>query len=108
MGTNWFMPAFVKSRFGESGMRLDEGTMVCCFDLKKSRYDWRICDDVIMAIMVGRGVLTAPRAMRAVPDIRGPLRTARPTAKSEPWNLWNELRQCEWKFSLECQMSNHD
>ena len=23
-------------------MRLDEGTMVCCFDLKKSRNDWRI------------------------------------------------------------------
>jgi hypothetical protein len=30
-------------------MRLDEGTMVCCFDLKKSRNDWRTCDDVIMA-----------------------------------------------------------
>src|SRR5438874_477744 len=42
MGTNWFMPAFVKRRFGESGSRLDEGTMVCCFDLKKSRNDWRI------------------------------------------------------------------
>src|SRR5579872_5706375 len=42
MGTNWFMPAFVKSRFGESGIRLDDGTMVCCFDLKKSRNDWRI------------------------------------------------------------------
>ncbi len=48
MGTNWFMPALVKSRFGESGMRLDEGTMVCCFDLKKSRNDWRIWADVIM------------------------------------------------------------
>src|SRR5688572_10821467 len=42
MGTNWFMPAFVKRRFGLSGMRLEEGTMVCCFDLKKSRNDWRI------------------------------------------------------------------
>src|SRR2546427_3830450 len=42
IGTNWFMPALVKSRFGESGSRLDEGTMVCCFDLKKSRNDWRI------------------------------------------------------------------
>jgi hypothetical protein len=38
----------VKSKFGESGMRLDEGTMVCCFDLKKSRNDWRICADVII------------------------------------------------------------
>src|SRR5881392_309262 len=42
IGTNWFIPALVKSRLGESGSRLDEGTMVCCFDLKKSRNDWRI------------------------------------------------------------------
>src|SRR5262245_10798274 len=42
MGTNWFMPAFVNRRFGESGMRLEDGTRVCCFDLKKSRTDWRI------------------------------------------------------------------
>ena len=37
MGTNWFMPAFVKSRFGESGRSDDEGTMVCSFSRKKSR-----------------------------------------------------------------------
>jgi hypothetical protein len=43
------MPAFVNKRFGESGMSELDGTMVCCFDLKKSRNDWRICDDVIMA-----------------------------------------------------------
>src|SRR6185295_2620007 len=43
MGTNWFMPALVNSRFGLSGMSEDEGTMVCCFDLKKSRKSWRIC-----------------------------------------------------------------
>src|SRR5947199_5956176 len=42
MGTNWFMPALVKSRFGESGSRLDEGTMVWSLDRKKSRKDWRI------------------------------------------------------------------
>ena len=42
MGTNWFMPALVNSRFGASGMRLEDGTMVCCFDLKKSRNDRRI------------------------------------------------------------------
>jgi hypothetical protein len=41
------MPAFVNRRFGESGMRLEDGTMVCCFDLKKSRNDWRICELVI-------------------------------------------------------------
>src|SRR6185503_21178060 len=51
-GTNWFMPALVNRRFGESGMRLEDGTIVCCFDLKKSRNDWRICDDVIIATTV--------------------------------------------------------
>jgi hypothetical protein len=38
----------VNSRFGESGMSELDGTMVCCFDLKKSRNDWRICVLVIM------------------------------------------------------------
>jgi ABC-type microcin C transport system duplicated ATPase subunit YejF len=33
---------------GESGMSELDGTMVCCFDLKKSRNDWRICADVII------------------------------------------------------------
>jgi hypothetical protein len=33
------MPAFVKSKFGESGIRLDEVTIECCLDLKKSRND---------------------------------------------------------------------
>ncbi len=42
MGTNWFMPALVKSRFGESGMSEALGTIVCCFSRKKSRNDWRI------------------------------------------------------------------
>jgi hypothetical protein len=27
---------------GESGRRLEEGTMVCPFEWKKSRKDWRI------------------------------------------------------------------
>jgi hypothetical protein len=45
------MPAFVKSRFGESGMRLDDGTIVCCFDLKKSRNDWRIWVLVLIIIL---------------------------------------------------------
>ena len=47
MGTNWFMPALVKSRFGASGRSDDEGTMVCCFSRKKSRNDWRISAEVI-------------------------------------------------------------
>src|ERR1700677_2994368 len=42
IGTNWFMPALVKSNPGESGIKLEEGTMVCPFDLKKSKNDWRI------------------------------------------------------------------
>jgi hypothetical protein len=41
IGTNWFMPAFVNRRFGDPGMRLEDGTMVCCFDLKKSRKSFR-------------------------------------------------------------------
>jgi hypothetical protein len=49
IGTNWFMPAFVNKRFGESGISEDDGTMVCDFDLKKSRNDWRIWLLVIMA-----------------------------------------------------------
>jgi len=42
------MPALVNSRFGESGMRLEDGTMVCDFRLKKSRNDCRICELVII------------------------------------------------------------
>src|SRR5437764_5852397 len=47
MGTNWFMPALVKRRFGASGKSEEEGTMVCCFSRKKSRNDCLICADVI-------------------------------------------------------------
>ena len=35
MGTNWFMPALVKSRPGESGMRLAEGTMRVALGLEE-------------------------------------------------------------------------
>jgi hypothetical protein len=38
-----------EQQVGAAGMRLEDGTMVCCFDLKKSRNDWRICVLVIMA-----------------------------------------------------------
>src|SRR2546426_1848620 len=48
IGTNWFMPALVNSRFGASGKSGDDGTMVCPFDLKKSRKLWRISDEVIV------------------------------------------------------------
>jgi hypothetical protein len=55
MGTNWFMPAFVNRRFGESGMSELDGTMVCSFDLKKSRNDWRI--SVLVIIRAPRRLL---------------------------------------------------
>ena len=47
IGTNWFMPAFVNSRFGASGRSDDDGTMVCFFSRKKSRNDCRISVDVM-------------------------------------------------------------
>src|SRR6266704_90392 len=51
IGTNWFMPALVKSRFGASGSSDEEGTMVCSFSRKKSRNDCRICAEVMMSIL---------------------------------------------------------
>src|SRR6202140_2381663 len=53
IGTNWFMPALVKSKLGESGRSDDDGTMVCCFSRKKSRNDCRICAEVMMSILCG-------------------------------------------------------
>src|SRR5260221_12773674 len=47
MGTNWFMPALVKRRLGESGSSELEGTMVCCFSLKKSRKLLRMSEEVM-------------------------------------------------------------
>src|SRR6476660_4028552 len=52
IGTNWFIPALVNSRFGESGSNDAEGTMVCSFSRKKSRNDWRIS----AAVMIGSNV----------------------------------------------------
>src|ERR1700752_4033599 len=63
IGTNWFMPALVKSRFGASGRSDDDGTIVCCFSRKKSRKDWRICAEVIAAkgSVIQRFLQGAPR-----------------------------------------------
>src|SRR5207245_3848872 len=47
IGTNWFMPALVKSRLGASGKSGDDGTMVCFFSRKKSRNDCRIWAEVM-------------------------------------------------------------
>src|SRR5439155_399548 len=87
MGTNWFIPALVNSRFGLSGMSEDDGTMVCCFDLKKSRNDWRICADVIMPNQNREGRRVA------VPDILGrphsdPLRNRRSQAAAAILEIW--------------------
>jgi hypothetical protein len=43
------MPAFVNRRLGESGSRLEEGTIVCLFSLKKSRKLCRISSVFIVA-----------------------------------------------------------
>src|SRR3954465_14179233 len=48
IGTNWFMPAFVKSRPGESGSSDDDGTIVWPCLAKKSRNDWRISAEVMI------------------------------------------------------------
>lgn len=47
IGTNWFIPAFVKRRLGESGSRLEEETMECCLLRKKSRNERRISVEVM-------------------------------------------------------------
>src|ERR1700736_1995394 len=50
IGTNWFMPALVKSRFGASGKSGEDGTMVCFFSRKKLRNDCLISAEVMMSI----------------------------------------------------------
>jgi hypothetical protein len=72
MGTNWFIPALVNKRFGESGIRLEDGTIVCCFDLKKSRNDCRISALVIYRVSVPAGGGRQPVAsLRRVPGREG-------------------------------------
>src|SRR5687767_3729535 len=71
------MPALVKRRFGLSGMRLEEGTMVCCFDLKKSRNDWRIS---LLVIIVPLGAVRVGRCRRSPLTLPSPLRGERERA----------------------------
>jgi hypothetical protein len=47
IGTNWFIPAFVKSRPGESGSSDDDGTIVWPWLAKKSRKLWRMSAEVM-------------------------------------------------------------
>jgi hypothetical protein len=42
------MPAFVNNKFGAVGNNGAEGTISCSLDLKKSRNDWRISEDVMI------------------------------------------------------------
>src|ERR1051325_2491862 len=72
IGTNWFIPAFVKSRLGESGKRDADGTMACCFSRKKSRKDWRISVEVISNQTDGDG---ADFQMEMLADPRHPVPT---------------------------------
>lgn len=45
---NWFIPAFVNISVGSSLTTIGaDGTMVCCFELKKSKNFWRISCEVI-------------------------------------------------------------
>jgi hypothetical protein len=67
MGTNWFMPALVNNKFGASGIRLEDGTMACCLDLKKSRKDCRISVLVIAILMEIR----CPRAHSKISNPAG-------------------------------------
>ena len=46
-GTNWFIPAFVNSRFGEVGIREADGTIVCDFPAKNSKKLFLISADVM-------------------------------------------------------------
>src|SRR5947209_8427653 len=56
IGTNWFMPALVKRRFGESGSSDDDGTTVCCFSRKKSRKLRRMSLLVMIAVKLACSV----------------------------------------------------
>src|SRR5438105_10569581 len=55
IGTNWFIPAFVKSRFGESGSSDADGTIVCAFSRKESKNDCRISAEVMIGGTVPAG-----------------------------------------------------
>ncbi len=93
MGTNWFMPALVNSRFGESGIRLDEGTMVCCFDLKKSRKDWRIC--LLVRISLLRHVLSQLQVAGRRPGGCAPSENLQPAAFNPQRFSENEGRRID-------------
>src|ERR1700730_14017037 len=69
IGTNWFIPALVKSRLGESGRSDDDGTMVCCFSRKKSRKDFRMSLEV-MTRGIKRDIARDAR-ITAIPRVEG-------------------------------------
>src|SRR5205085_12404740 len=72
IGTNWFMPALVKSRFGASGKSDDDGTTVCLFSRTQSRDDRRIWAAVMMSILVSQGLADLHMDMCAASCPRAP------------------------------------
>ncbi len=69
IGTNWFIPAFVKSRPGESGRSDAEGTTVWPRSAKKSRKDWRISEDFIARLMIASAMARVPTDAPAEGDV---------------------------------------
>src|ERR1700693_3618777 len=84
-GTNWFMPALVNSKFGALGRKLAEGTIVCCFPLKKSKNDCLIADAFMISGLV--------------PSREDPRKTAVSQVRAEigefclPANVWKFLER---------------
>src|SRR5262249_30029459 len=101
IGTNWFMPALVKRRFGASGSRGDDGTMVGFFSRKKSRNDCRISAEVM--IFQGRINTNFRKPETAAPDaiaaalcglrlLAEPILALRPASLSPPPRLLRRAR----------------
>jgi hypothetical protein len=65
MGTNWFIPALVKSRFGEVGIKLAEGTIVWPFPRKNSKNPFLTSADFME--LAGYHILKTPSRQDAPP-----------------------------------------
>src|SRR5262249_36594877 len=63
IGTNWFIPALVKRRFGASGNSGDDGTIVCCFSRKKSRNDCLISAKVMVLLLASLSTANVPNGI---------------------------------------------
>src|SRR5437867_2974036 len=88
IGTNWFIPAFVNSRFGASGKSDEEGTMVCPFSRKKSRNDWRICAEVMMSMLASTNRPAFAKLRRGRQEWKNSTRELA-NREIEPQKLWS-------------------